>query len=214
MCPEIHKSCWSEDTWKSWPNWKTLQLLLMQPLANLLKSVNPADLKIHQNKDQNGNHSVALIRKEWHFGLKNHEGKHKIRLLGMSHWPDSLQLGEPTRCFHSWIFCALVAVVACYVLSPNIVEPFEYVFPKRSTCHYKKFSKNHQCGFIHAFKHLMLSICSYIESSWMDYLQCGFFHVSSNGLMLNIFCHWEQLNGSSPVWVLSCLFKWLDIEQL
>ena len=48
----------------------------------------------------------------------------------------------------------------------------------------------------------------------MDYLQCGFFHVSSNGLMLNIFCHWEQLNGSSPVRVLSCLFKWIDIEQL
>ena len=125
----------------------------------------------------------------------------------MSLSPDSLQLGKPTRCFLSWIFCALVAVVACYVKSTNIVEPFEYVFPKRSTCYYKKFSKNHQCGFIHAFKHLMLSICSYIESSWMDYLQCGFFHVSSNGLMLNIFCHWEQLNGSSPVWVLSCLFK-------
>ena len=51
----------------------------------LLKSANPADLKIHKNKDQNGNHSVALIRKESHFGLKNHEGKHKFRLLGMSH---------------------------------------------------------------------------------------------------------------------------------
>ena len=127
----------------------------------------------------------------------------------MSHWPDSLQLGEPTRCFHSWIFCALFAVVACYVLSTNIVEPF----PKRSTYYYKKFSKNHSCGFIHAIKHLMLSICSCIESSWMDYLQCGFFHVSSNGLMLKIFGHWEQLNGSLPVWILSCLFKWLDIEQ-
>ena len=64
------------------------------------------------------------------------------------------------------------------------------------------------------FPAMCLSICSYIESSWMDYLQCGFFHVSSNGLMLNIFCHWEQLNGLSPVWVLSCLFKWLDIEHL
>ena len=159
-----------------------------------LKSVNPADLKIHENKDQNENNSIALIHKELHFGLKNHVGKHKFRLLGMSHWPDtdSLQLGKPTRCFHSWIFCALVAVVACYVLSTNIVEPF----PKRSTYYYKKFSKNHSCGFIHAIKHLMLSICSCIESSWMDYLQCGFFHVSSNGLMLNIFCHWEQLNGS------------------
>ena len=121
---QICKSCWSKDTWISAPKWKTIQLLLRQ-----LKSANPADLKIHQNKDQNGNHSVALIRKEWHFGLKNHEGKHKFCLLGMSHWPDSLQLGEPTRCFHSWIFCALVAVVACYVLSTNIVEPFEYVFP-------------------------------------------------------------------------------------
>ena len=64
------------------------------------------------------------------------------------------------------------------------------------------------------FKHLMLSICSYIESSCMDFLQCGFFHVCSNGLMLNIFCCWEQLNGLSPVWVLSCLFKWLDIKHL
>ena len=84
---QICKSCWSKDTWKSAPKWKTIQLLLMQ-----LKSANPADLKIHQNKDQNGNHSVALIRKEWHFGLKNHERKHKIRLLGMSHWPDSLHM--------------------------------------------------------------------------------------------------------------------------
>ena len=114
-------------------------------------------------------------------------------------------------CFGASCCCLLFV---CYALSTNIVEPFEYVFPKCSTCYYKKISKNHQCGFIHAFKHLMLSICSYIESSWMDYLQCGFFHVSSNGLMLNIFCHWEQLNGSSPVWVLSCLFKWLDIEHL
>ena len=201
---QICKSCWSKDTWKSAPKGNTILLLLM-----LLKSANPADLKIHKNKDQNGNHSVALIRKEWCFGLKNHEGKRNFRLLGMSHWPDRLQLGEPTRCFHSWIFYPLV-VVACYVLSTNIVGPFEYVFPKRSTCYYKKFSKNHSCGFIHAIKHLMLSICSCIESSWMDYLQCGFFHVSSKGLMLKIFGHWEQLNGSSPV---SCLFKWLDIEQ-
>ena len=104
--------------------------------------------------------------------------------------------------------CCLLCVVSKYCWAIWIC------FPKRSTCHYKKFSKNHQCGFIHAFKHLMLSICSYIESSWMDYLQCGFFHVSSNGLMLNIFCHWEQLNGLLLVWVLSCLFKWLDIEHL
>ena len=35
----------------------------------------------------------------------------------MSLWPDSLQLGEPTRCFLSWIFCALVqVVVACCCL--------------------------------------------------------------------------------------------------
>ena len=90
---QICKSCWSKCTWKSAPKWKTIQLLLMQ-----LKSANPADQKTHQNKDQNGNHSVALIRKEWHFVLINHEGKHKFRLLGMSHWPDSLKLGELTRC--------------------------------------------------------------------------------------------------------------------
>ena len=109
---QICKSSWSKDTWKSAPKWKTIQLLLMQ-----IKSVNPADLKIHKNKDQNGNHSVALIRKEWHFGLKKHEGKGKFRLLSMPHWPDSLQLGEPTRCFLSWIFCALVqVVVACCCL--------------------------------------------------------------------------------------------------
>ena len=55
-------------------------------------------LKIHENQDQNENHSAALIHKEWHFGLKKHEGKRKFRLLSMPHWPDSLQLGEPTRC--------------------------------------------------------------------------------------------------------------------
>ena len=121
---QICKSCWSKDTWKSAPKVKTIQLLLM-----LLKSTNPADLKIHKNKDQNGNHSVALIRKEWHFGLKNHEGKHKFCLLGMSHWPDSLQLGEPTRCFHSLIFCALVAVVACYVLPTNLFSRLNMFFP-------------------------------------------------------------------------------------
>ena len=49
-------------------------------------------------KTKNENHSAALIHKEWHFGLKKHEGKRKFRLLSMSHWPDSLQLGEPTRC--------------------------------------------------------------------------------------------------------------------
>ena len=60
--------------------------------------MNPADLKIHQNQDQNENHSAAVIHKEGHFGLKKHEGKRKFRLLSMSCWPDSLQLGEPTRC--------------------------------------------------------------------------------------------------------------------
>ena len=48
---KICESCWSKDTYKSAPKWKTIQLLLMQ-----LKSANPADLKIHQNKDQNRNH--------------------------------------------------------------------------------------------------------------------------------------------------------------
>ena len=121
---QICKSCWSKDARKSAPIGKTIQLLLMQ-----LKSANPADLKIHKNKDQNGNHSVALICKEWHFGLKNHERKHKFCLLGMSHWPDSLELGEPTRCFHSWIFCALVAVVACHVLSTNLFSRLNMFFP-------------------------------------------------------------------------------------
>ena len=110
---QICKSCWSKDTGKSAPKWQTFQLLLMQ-----LKSANPANLKIHENKDQNENHLVALIHKEWHFGLKKHEGKCKFRLLDMSHWPDSLQLGEPTSCFHSWIFCPLV-VVACYLCVVN-----------------------------------------------------------------------------------------------
>ena len=109
---QICKSCWSKDTGKSAPKWKTIQLLLMQ-----LKSANPANLKIHENKDQNENNLVALIHKVWHFGLKKHEGKCKFRLLGMSHWPDSLQLGKPTRCFLSWIFCTLVqVVVACCCL--------------------------------------------------------------------------------------------------
>ena len=87
----------------------------------------------------------------------------------------------------------------------------------------------HCCGsFQVSSKCLMLNILSHSESSWMVYHQCGLFHVSSNGLILNIwsatrskwmFFHWcelfhvssmpdvkewEQLNGVSPLWVLSC----------
>ena len=89
----ICKSCWSKDTWKSAQKWKTIQLLLMK-----LKIRESCWSKDNENQDQNENHSAALIHKEWHFGLKKHEGKRKFRLLSMSHWPDSLQLGEPTRC--------------------------------------------------------------------------------------------------------------------
>ena len=87
----------------------------------------------------------------------------------------------------------------------------------------------HCCGsFQVSSKCLMLNIFCHSESSWMVYHQCGLFHVSSNGLILNIwsatrskwmFFHWcelfhvssmpdvkewEQLNGVSPLWVLSC----------
>ena len=208
---QICKSCWSKDTWKLAPKWKTIQLLLMQ-----LKSANPADLKIHKNEDQNGNHSVALIRKEWHFVLINHEGKHKFRLLGMSHWPDSLKLGELTRCFHSWIFCALVAVVACYVLSPNIVEPFEYVFPNVPHAITKNSQKITSVGSsmlsntwcwafvvtLRAAEWITSSVGSFMclqmawcwtffvtGGSWMVHHQCGFFCVSLNGLILNSCSH-------------------------
>ena len=154
---------------------------------------------MHENQDQNENHLAALIHKEWHFGLKKHEGKRKLRLLSMPHWPDSLQLGKLTRCslLNSLPFSCCCCCLL-YVVNKYCFLPFEYLIPKPSTF----------------FKHFMLSICSNIESSWMDYLKFGFFLVSPNGLMLNIFCHWEQLNGSSPVRVLSCLFKWIDIEQL
>ena len=100
---QICESCWSEDTWKLEPEWKTIQLPIL-----LVKCV------------------ATFKHKEWHFGLKKHESKHKFRLLIKSHWPDSPQHVEPTRCFHSWIFCCGTFFVAmgaaeCFI---NSVDSF------------------------------------------------------------------------------------------
>ena len=62
-------------------------------------------------------------------------------------------------------------------------------------------------------------------SSWMVHHQCGFFHVSSNSIILStcnhswqlngdvkyFWSHWEQLNGLPPVWILSWVFIALDV---
>ena len=82
----------------------------------------------------------------------------------------------------------------------------------------------HQCAFFRVSS-MHLSTCIHTGSSWMVYPQCGFFHISLNGLTLHIWSHtrsnwmvwtvaclftlldveeWEQLNGLSPFWVLSC----------
>ena len=47
--------------------------------------MNFADLKIHENQDQNENHSAAIIHKEIHFGLKKYEEKRKFCSLSMPH---------------------------------------------------------------------------------------------------------------------------------
>ena len=50
-----------------------------------------------------------------------------------------------------------------------------------------RIASNHQYGFFHvSSNYLMLSICSHTGSSWMVYNHCGFSHVASNDLMLSI----------------------------
>ena len=73
--------------------------------------------------------------------------------------------------------CLLLLAMCCLQILLSHLNMF---FPNVPHAITKKCQKNHQYGFIHAFKHLMLSICSYIESSWMNYLQCEFFLVSPN----------------------------------
>ena len=185
-----------------WRPWKSMNMKIktkMEKHLTALKSANPADLKIHENQDQNENHSAAPIHKKWHFGLKKHEEKTRFRLLSIPHWPDSLQLGKPTRCsLESFALQLLLLPAMCC--------------QQLLLCHSNALFPNLPHAIF--FQHLMLSICSYIESSWMNTSSVDFFLASPNGLMFNIFCHWEQLNGLSLVWVLSCISKWLDIEYL
>ena len=62
---KIREPCWSKDTWKSRPKWKSF--------------------------------SCSYPQKNDILVWKKHEGKRKF-CLSMHHWPDSLQLGQPTRC--------------------------------------------------------------------------------------------------------------------
>ena len=94
-----------------------------------------------QNQDQNENHSAAVIHKEWHFGLKKHEGKRKFCLLSMSRWPDSLQLGEPTRCSllnllpFSCCFCLLCVVNKyCCAIWIHYSQTFHMLYFSNTWC--------------------------------------------------------------------------------
>jgi hypothetical protein len=61
----------------------------------------------------------------------------------------------------------------------------------------------------------MLSICSLTEGSWIVYLQCGLFLCVFSWLdCLHLLSQMGQLNGLSPVRVISCFFKPLDVEDL
>ena len=191
----ICKSCWSKDTWKSAQKWKTIQLLLMK-------------LKIREScwsKD------TWKSRPKW----KPFSCSYPQR---MTFWSEKAwRKTQISLVKYVSLIWQSTAWRADQMLTPESFALQLLLLPAMCCqqillCHLNTLFPNLPHAIF--FKHLMLSICSYIESSWMDYLQCGFFHVSSNGLMLNIFCHWEQLNGLSLVWVLSCLFKWLDIEHL
>ena len=117
--------------------------------------------------------------------------------LSMSHWPYSpqLQLVEPTRCFHSLIFCCGIFFVALGAaewcinsvssfMSLQIVWYWTFVVTLGAT----KWLVYHYCGFFHvASKCLMWSICSHTGSNWIVF---------------------------SLVWVLSCLFKLPEVEHL
>ena len=49
----------------------------------------------------------------------------------------------------------------------------------------------HQCGFFHvSLNGLTLNICCHTGSNWMVYNRCRFFHVSSNCLMLRTGSNW------------------------
>ena len=162
---------------------------------------------------------VLLSTKEWHFGLKKAWRKTQILLKYASlTWQFTAWRADQMLTLESFALQLLLLPAMC---CQQILLCHLNTFPKPSTCY---------------IFYLMLRICNYNESSWMDYLQSEFFHGSSNGLILNICSHtrsnwfitavvsfmslqtflsqWEQLNGLSLVWVLSCLFKWLDIEHL
>ena len=101
----------------------------------------------------------------------------------------------------------------------------------------------HQYGFFHvSSNHLMMRICSYIDNSsrfitsvgtfvckvrvffpveaclcvfyfcsvWWHFLSCLLLLFES----VNFVLHLVQLNGFSPVWILSCVFKVLALEHL
>ena len=89
----IWKSCWSKVTWKSAQKRKIIQVLLMK-----LKIRQPCWSKdTWKSRPKWKSFSCSYPQKNDFLVWKKHEGKRKF-CLSMLHWPDSLQLGEPTRC--------------------------------------------------------------------------------------------------------------------
>ena len=190
----ICKSCWSKDTWKSAQKWKTIHLLLMK--LKIRESCWSKDTSKSRPKWKTFSCGYPQRMTFWSEKAWRKTQISLVKYVSLI-WQSTAWRADQMLTPESFALQLLLPAMCCQQIL---------------LCHLNTLFPNLPHAIF--FKHLMLRICSYIESSWMDYLQCGFFHVSSNGLVLNIFCHWEQLNVLLLVWVLSCLLKWLDIEHL
>ena len=118
------------------------------------------------------NIQLLLSTKEWHFGLKKAWRKTQMLLKYASlTWQFTAWQANQMLTPESFALQLLLPAMCCQQI---LLCHLNTLFPKPSTCH---------------IFHLMLSVCSYNESSWMDYIQSEFFHGSSNGLILNICSH-------------------------
>ena len=154
---------------------------------------------------------LLLSTKEWHFGLKKHGGKRKF-CLSMLHWPDSLQLGEPTRCsllnLLPFSCCCLLFVVNNYCCAIWI--------PYSQTFHMQYFSNTWCWAFVVTLRAAEWNISSVgfflcLQMAWYS----TYFVTGINGLKLNICSHTRSnwMIDSSLLWFLSCLFKVPDVEH-
>ena len=153
-----------KDTWKSEPKWKTIQLLLMRlriwksrwskvtwKSAQKRKIIQVLLMKLKirescwskdkwKSRPKWKSFKCSYPQKNDILVWKKHEGKRKF-CLSMLHWPDSLQLGEPTRCSLLNLLpfsccCCLLCVVNnyCCVIRMRYSQTFHMQYFSNTWC--------------------------------------------------------------------------------